>query len=80
MIVHTEVAIIRTHEDGRREATLMVTPPNEKNVKLGVPFLYRYLRETRRADAPLGFEFAVLADNFDIALDLVPLLRIERVK
>ena len=63
MIVHTEVAIIQTHEDGRREASVLVTPPNEHSVKLGVPFLYRYLRETRRRDAPAWFQFLVLSDE-----------------
>lgn len=55
-----EVAVIQTHEDGRREATVLVTAPNEHSVKLGAPFLYRYLRTTRRKDAPPGFEFSVL--------------------
>lgn len=60
MIVHVEVAIINTHEDGRREARVLVTGPNERSLKLGAPFLYRYLRTSRRKDAPHGFEFGVL--------------------
>lgn len=55
-----EVAIIRTKRDGTRSATIL---HNRPPFLPAVGFLYRYLRESRRKDAPPHFRFGVLEEN-----------------
>lgn len=58
-----EVAIIKTNDDGKREAVVLHTMPSKDSGPgdFGVGFLYRYLRESRRKDAPPGFTFGVIS-------------------
>lgn len=56
---HIEVTIVRTHEDGRREATVLHSVDHGWLVPVG--FIYNYLRTTRRKDAPPHFRFGILS-------------------
>lgn len=62
MEAHYEIAIIKTDPDGRRHAIVLADQPR-KGQWFGVGFLYRYLRETRRKDAPPAFQFSVIEDD-----------------
>lgn len=60
---HIEVTIIRTHEDGRREAAVLQSIATADGWLAPVGLIYRYLRTTRRKDAPPHFRFGVLSDE-----------------
>jgi hypothetical protein len=58
-----EVTIIKTNDDGSHDATVLHTAPSEQDKgtgAFGVGFIYRYLRETKRKDAPSFFRFSII--------------------
>lgn len=55
---HIEIAIVVTNRDGSRSATVLHNRPSW--IMRGPGFLYKYLRETTKADAPPHFRYGVL--------------------
>jgi hypothetical protein len=59
-----EVAIVKTNDDGSREAVVLHSrPTSDAPGEFGVGFLWNYLRTTRKKDAPPFFQFGVIEDS-----------------
>ena len=62
------IAIVVENDDGSTSAAFLQTPQVPNNAGL---FLYRYLRETRRKDAPAFFGFGVMDEPEAEAIERV---------
>ena len=58
---HVEICVIVTQHDGTRTATVLHNRPNW--IMRGPGFIYRYLRESRKKDAPSFFRYGVIEND-----------------